>query len=1236
LSVQAFARRTRTAARVIRLFVPLAVACAALLLGIAPASAAGPLPPNITSVSVSPQTPRAGRDIAFSAVAIDENAGGAIQSYAWDFDNNGTTDSTQQTPTLTNGFATGGDHKVTVTVTESEGLTASSSRLVHVHALNLPPIVNNVLLDRQSVRAGAELQLFSNAFDPDSNAPLTYDWDFGDGSAHSTAASPTHTYAPVADTNYVATVVVTDSDGAPAMQSVAVAVHVGNRPPVIDFANSFAPNPAPGDDVDMEVDATDDATGVDDLTYSWTFGDGKTSTQSFPTTSYAAAGFYPVTVAADDGEGPGGTSFAGFVQAVGQPAARPSAFFFTDYDPFIFGSNAGTVRTGATVTFYDDSLPEASTTVTSRTWSWGDGTAVGTGAQPTHAFATPGHYMVVETVTDSAGQQDKFGEVITVSDVHLPPEVSIQASSLGPRTGRAVDFSATAFDPDNAPTQANPDNVHVTYDWDFGDGTAHSTAASPSHSYATGGSKTVTLTVTDTDDGLSTQAAKVVLVHAANVAPTPTFTWQPSRPGNGEPVVFSNGTTDDDDFDTLTFTWNFGDGATSTDASPTHPYASAGDYFVTLTASDGNATATEGFTVQVRLDVPPANQTPPTVTGTVEAGQTLAATDGTWNGTRPMTFAHQWQQCDASGSSCVDIAGSNGSIYTIAAGDVGHTIRVRVLATNSGGSSAAPSEETTVVTAAPVVVAPANTAAPTITGTAAIGQLLTAHDGTFSGSPATHTYQWQQCDAAGANCTTIAGATGATYVVAAADVGHTIRVVDTATNTAGHDSSASAPTAVIAAPVVAPANTGAPTITGTAAIGQLLTAHDGTFSGSPAIHSYQWQQCDAAGANCTAIPGATNSTYTPAAADAGHSLRVVDTATNPAGHDSGTSTATAVIAAAAVAPANTTAPTITGTAAIGQLLTEHDGAFSGSATTHTYQWQSCDASGANCTAIAGATRQTYPVAAADVGHTLRVVDTAANSAGSASGTSTATAVVPAAVPPVSAPSVTTAPSVSGTTTVGSTLTAADGTWSGSPAFTRQWQQCDASGGSCADIAGATGATYTVVSADAGHTIRLKVTGTNSAGSVTAVSTQTAAVTAPSGGGGGGGGGGLTVAQIKAKMVGQIAPKGATAKIGQLLAKSGYSLSFTAPVAGTVTIQWYYLPAGSHLLASSGAAPKPILVATGKRSYSKAGKATITVKLSASARKLLKKAKTLKITAKATLTRSGQPKVTATKAFTLKK
>src|SRR4051794_13429043 len=165
MSVEVFARRSRTAARVVHLFIPLAIACAALLLGVAPASAAGPLPPNITSVTVT-QNPRTGQEVFFSAAATDDN-GGNVTGYAWDFNEDGVTDSTQQTATLANGFATGGDHKVTVTVTESEGLTAASSRLVHVHASNVPPVVNGVFADPPSPRAGVPVGLSSNASDTD-------------------------------------------------------------------------------------------------------------------------------------------------------------------------------------------------------------------------------------------------------------------------------------------------------------------------------------------------------------------------------------------------------------------------------------------------------------------------------------------------------------------------------------------------------------------------------------------------------------------------------------------------------------------------------------------------------------------------------------------------------------------------------------------------------------------------------------------------------------------------------------------------------------------------------------------------------------------------------------------------------------------------------------------------------------------------------------------------------------
>jgi acid phosphatase type 7 len=121
---------------------------------------------------------------------------------------------------------------------------------------------------------------------------------------------------------------------------------------------------------------------------------------------------------------------------------------------------------------------------------------------------------------------------------------------------------------------------------------------------------------------------------------------------------------------------------------------------------------------------------------------------------------------------------------------------------------------------------------------------------------------------------------------------------------------------------------------------------------------------------------------------------------------------------------------------------------------------------------------------------MRVVVTARNSAGSASATSAQTAVVTA--PPVNS----SPPTISGTAQQGQTLTANRGTWTGSPTptYTYQWRRCDATGGACADISGATATSYTLISTDVGKTIRVVVTATNSVGSSSATSAQTAVVT----------------------------------------------------------------------------------------------------------------------------------------------
>ena len=194
--------------------------------------------------------------------------------------------------------------------------------------------------------------------------------------------------------------------------------------------------------------------------------------------------------------------------------------------------------------------------------------------------------------------------------------------------------------------------------------------------------------------------------------------------------------------------------------------------------------------------------------------------------------------------------------------------------------------------------------------------------------------------------------------------------------------------------------------------------------------------------------------------------------------------------AAGSGPIGTAAPTISGTAQDGQELSTTNGTWNNSPTSYTYAWSRCDASGGSCAPIATATAATYTAVSADVGHTLRITVTAKNT----NGTGTATSAASAVVSDKTAPTPTTAPSISGTLALASTLTASQGTWSGSPTSVAiAWLRCDANGNDCATISGATASTHVVTPADAGGTLRVAVTATNAKGSTTFVSKQTAAI-----------------------------------------------------------------------------------------------------------------------------------------------
>ena len=292
--------------------------------------------------------------------------------------------------------------------------------------------------------------------------------------------------------------------------------------------------------------------------------------------------------------------------------------------------------------------------------------------------------------------------------------------------------------------------------------------------------------------------------------------------------------------------------------------------------------------------------------------------------------------------------------------------------------------------------------------------------------------------------------------------------------------------------------TGNLTISGTAQVGETLTASTTGITDADRLtnvsYSYQWIAND--GTSDSDIADATASAYTLVAADAGKTIKVKVIFTDDNGNDESlTSTATT-----AVTTANTSAtgaPTISGTVQVDQTLTadtsgigDADGLTNVS---YSYQWIAND--GTSDSDIADATASSYTLVAADAGKTIKVKVTFTDDNGNdESLTSTATTAVIAANT-----SATGAPTISGTVQVDQTLTAdtsgigdADGLTNVS--YSYQWIAND--GTSDSDIADATSSSYTLVAADAGKTIKVKVAFTDDAqNQETGTSAATAAVAA---------------------------------------------------------------------------------------------------------------------------------------------
>jgi len=444
----------------------------------------------------------------------------------------------------------------------------------------------------------------------------------------------------------------------------------------------------------------------------------------------------------------------------------------------------------------------------------------------------------------------------------------------------------------------------------------------------------------------------------------------------------------------------------------------------------------------------------PTVSDTTPAvGQQLQAMEGTWGGPQ-VVFSYQWLRTTPSGVSA-DIPGATTREYTVTADDLDCTLQVRVTG-SSGGYLA--STRTSAATARVKAGELAPTPAPSLDSTTPVtDQVVAVQPAIWGPDGVTVSYQWYRKSVWGM-VKPIRDATASTYQVRAGDVGYRLQVKVTG-SLAGYTpvsrysmwSSRVALASFISAPT--------PSVGGVVRVGMPLKAITGTWD-PEASFAYQWYRVNPTG-GCSAIPGATEETYMPTPADLGKKLRVRVT-----GHRPGyvASTRYSALTGAVQPGMSGGTPRVSGNAVVDQELTVSEGRWSPDQVTFSYQWYATSPSG-ELREIPGATGRSYRIEGQFVGHRLRVVVT-----GHATGyaplaqTSAYTWTIEKATF-ASQPR----PTVVGTARVGQTLSVVEGSWQPTPAFSYQWYRAGSA------IGGASRSTYTLVSADIGKAITVRVT-----------------------------------------------------------------------------------------------------------------------------------------------------------------
>ncbi len=541
------------------------------------------------------------------------NSSSGATSYYWDLGNG-----TNSTLTNVSGsYITPGTY--TVVLTAYNG-SSSSTHTITITVFPSPTV--SFYASDTAICPGTSTT-FTSTSTPGVSGAMTYYWNFGDGT-NSTAASPTHVYSTPG--YYNVTLIVTNSAGCSSSLTTGAYIHVYNHIN-ISFASTsyYCHTPA-------NVTFTNSTTGAGPFTYAWDFGDGNTSTSATPTNTYASTGSYTVRLIVTDANGcrdtltrtsyiTVGTISAAFTPVTGACVNSWVTFYNASSSHITSAWDFGDGGTSTTDTGYHHYTTPGTYTVrliifngycrdtayssitiypsptgsftwspllpcpapagitfigsvpagSSVTWLFGDG-GTGSGATAAHTYMTNSTDSVKMCITDINGCTDTVTNILRLMDIDL----LVTPSPGHGCTPLTVNYSTTLQGIYSDHTIATYPYGVTSYIWNFGDGSATSTAATPTHTFTAVGVYHTILTIT-TANGCTVSDTVDIYVGAP---PTATFTVSRTHICYSETIWFYAHADSADHY-----YWDFGDGGSSFDtfSSTSHVFTRPGVFHVTLT-----------------------------------------------------------------------------------------------------------------------------------------------------------------------------------------------------------------------------------------------------------------------------------------------------------------------------------------------------------------------------------------------------------------------------------------------------------------------------------------------------------------------------------------------------------------------------------------------------------------------------------------------------------------------------